>query len=178
MSGTVWLVGRGEYSDWRVAGLFSDRETADRYVDVSKGGGLTGPDEYVLHDSCPDPRERLQADVEIRDGQPGDCNERTVVAIPGVDAEPLTVEQYAIESPGGHWRVRIQASGFDHARVRKVMTERTARAVADFDLLIEQTKARLRERRQVIASRSGEQPPPTRPGESRLGGGTIEEDVQ
>lgn len=40
MSGTVWVVERGSYSDYHVVGVFSSRENADRIADA-----LNQPDE-------------------------------------------------------------------------------------------------------------------------------------
>ena len=55
----VYVVTTGEYSDYRIEGVFSSREKAEEYINHSTNPYLNGIDEWVLDEKKPDKREKI-----------------------------------------------------------------------------------------------------------------------
>jgi hypothetical protein len=145
---TVWLVGAGEYSDYSIAALFSTKEAGERYVEIKNAGTLnwyTGPDEYTVFDDVPESRDYLEVTTRIRRDTRDKPWETVQPEIPGIDVADFEVDvTIAVHGVNALMdAIFVKVRGFNFERVRKVSSERTAHVVANFDLLIEQEKARL-----------------------------------
>lgn len=57
----VYVVTAGEYSDYRIEGVFSSREKAEEYINHSTNPYLNGIDEWVLDEKKPDKGEKIFA---------------------------------------------------------------------------------------------------------------------
>ena len=57
----VYVVTTGEYSDYRIEGVFSSREKAEEYINHSTNPYLNGIDEWVLDEKKPDKGEKIFA---------------------------------------------------------------------------------------------------------------------
>lgn len=55
----VYVVTAGEYSDYRIKGIFSSREKAEEYINYSTNRELNGIDEWVLDEKKPNKREKI-----------------------------------------------------------------------------------------------------------------------
>lgn len=55
----VYVVTAGEYSDYRIKGIFSSREKAEEYINYSTNRDLNGIDEWVLDEKKPNKREKI-----------------------------------------------------------------------------------------------------------------------
>lgn len=55
----VYVVTAGEYSDYRIEGVFSSREKAEEYINHSTDQDLNGIDEWVLDEKKPDKGEKI-----------------------------------------------------------------------------------------------------------------------
>ena len=55
----AYVVTAGEYSDYRIEGVFSSREKAEEYINNSTNMTLNGIDEWILDEKKPDKREKI-----------------------------------------------------------------------------------------------------------------------
>ena len=55
----AYVVTAGEYSDYRIEGIFSSREKAEEYINHSPDKNLNGIDEWVLDKKKPNKREKI-----------------------------------------------------------------------------------------------------------------------
>lgn len=55
----AYVVTAGEYSDYRIEGVFSSREKAEEYINHSTDKDLNGIDEWVLDEKKPDKGEKI-----------------------------------------------------------------------------------------------------------------------
>lgn len=55
----VYVVTAGEYSDYRIEGIFSSRKKAEEYINNSTKMYLNGIDEWILDEKKPDKREKI-----------------------------------------------------------------------------------------------------------------------
>lgn len=55
----VYVVTSGEYSDYRIEGIFSSHEKAEEYINHSMNSNLNGIDEWVLDEKKPDKGEKI-----------------------------------------------------------------------------------------------------------------------
>lgn len=145
---TVWLVGGGEYSDYGIAAVFSNKAAGERYVRIKNGDGdgrYSGPDEYIVLDEVPEPQDYLTVKTRVGRNTRGEPQETMASMVPGVDGDDFELSvNVAVHGVNAVLDIiLVTVSGFEFDYVRKVSSERTAHAVANFDLLIEQEKARL-----------------------------------
>jgi hypothetical protein len=137
----VWVLTQGSYSDYHIVGVCSTQEAAEALEAAdSSVYDKTEFEEWEL-DACV---VELEVTVDVyrtADGLFSDWTEEVSVAGgPGFQART---------QPGGRWvknvggemlaageMVRVTVSGNDHDRVRKVASERKARVVAEFDILM------------------------------------------
>lgn len=146
MTGQVFLVTSGEYSDYRIVAAFATQELADAYAQHSPGSYGEGNADVEPWDLLTELPELLTW-LELR----------TVVSCDGV-AEPTaeaTSQEWAIEKEGHPCRcfvyprearnwsagpipahVDVSTTGIDHDRVRKVHAEALARSIAMVDVLL------------------------------------------
>lgn len=55
----AYVVTAGEYSDYRIEGIFSSRKKAEEYINHSTNPDLNGIDEWVLDEKKPDKRKKI-----------------------------------------------------------------------------------------------------------------------
>ena len=55
----AYVVTAGEYSDYRIEGVFSSREKAEEYINHSTDQDLNGIDEWILDEKKPDKGEKI-----------------------------------------------------------------------------------------------------------------------
>ena len=55
----AYVVTAGEYSDYRIEGVFRAREKAEEYINHSTDKELNGIDEWILDEKKPDKGEKI-----------------------------------------------------------------------------------------------------------------------
>ena len=145
----VWFASSGDYSEYRVDQVFASRETAERYVEVNGHSYVEGGDDGIeVRDSLPEPIFELALRCTVtRYGVEFEFEDRRGW-FPEVDDEDWrprrACEVDIISKPSWVGRltdstheatVSVNVVGYDEERVRKVYTERKARALAEFDIL-------------------------------------------
>lgn len=127
----VWAVSTGEYSDYSIVAYFSSEEAANRYVEIH-GSDYRVEDGAPIHDEVPEPADVLWTFVELASPAPATPTERVEHCVPGIDVEQAACRVRTFRGLRGSRG--IQAYGTDHTRVRKAMSERMARVIAEWDL--------------------------------------------
>lgn len=132
----VWPVSTGEYDSYSIVAYFSSEEAANRYAEIHNGGNRLDEcrveDGEPIHDEVPGPVEVLRTFVELDSPTPATPQERVEHCVPGIDVEQVACRVWMYrDSPD---RKGIQAYGTDHNRVRKAMSERMARVIAEWDI--------------------------------------------
>lgn len=134
---TVYVVTEGEYSDYRILAVFSDQATAEALA-ASTGYPERGVEEWDLLGPDTQVLTKLTMTVEVVRTE----HDAIVERYASERTEPVLGEAWNSYMSG--WpklssinppRVSVVVEGTDHDRVRKVYSERRARAVAEFALL-------------------------------------------
>jgi hypothetical protein len=134
----VWLVTTGEYSDYRVDSAWATEELATQFADRIKGDVL----ELETRTELPTPLSILHLSCSVIEGGTERDSEWIEETWSGQDTSAATGETdcraYDLRAygSGGRAYVPITVFGTDHERVRKVYSEKKARAVAEFDILV------------------------------------------
>jgi hypothetical protein len=138
----VWLVTTGSYSDYRVDSAWATEELATQFADRIKGDVL----ELEPRTELPTPLSVLHLKCEVTEGGTEREGEWIDETWSGQDTSAATGETacraYDLRAygSGGRAYVPITVFGTDHERVRKVYSEKKARAVAEFDILVAATR--------------------------------------
>jgi len=138
----VWVLTVGSYSDYHIVGVCSSKEAAEALAAPTKGSyDEVEVAEWVLDDLVP----RLTVGVDIyrtADGLFSDWTERVGVTTRGqFQASTQASTQASIRWAGTPLTnqgemIAVSVDGSDFDRVRKVASERKARVVAEFDILM------------------------------------------
>ena len=128
MSGTVWMVTSGEYSDYSVSCVCATKADAEEVADrLNRSEVRHAYMRYRVEDvplvTPGDVRVHIALHVIFRDGE---THEWTLTHTEFGD-EGSRPESFAYELGESH----VHVWGTDHGRVRKVFSERVARMIAD-----------------------------------------------
>jgi hypothetical protein len=149
---TVYVVTRGDYSEYRIVCVCLDKAIADALAERNEDYSV---EEYEALDTLPEVVEELRLRAAIMADGKVEETERIMGHTPVLDewdvdpcAHDVWVHVYGVPS------IEVIVRGSDHERVRKVYSEKKAQAIADFDLLVAKKRAEMP---------SFYAPPPTQP---------------
>ena len=144
---TVYLVTGGDYSDYHVVAVFADKADAQAFVEANGGDEIL---EEPLQSALPETYMMYEMSCDVPDDEPGDLYRMVKTCwvdrslayrlwklddteLAPATLDPLSGKPYAPSRSGYRGRWRIQVTGTDQERVRKVYGDAKARIRAEIE---------------------------------------------